>query len=348
MDRYHQLRQVVLPEPDADAVPKALWKPAVPAPLWLAEARATFAAGNAIRAAAALQAFLDKATADTPERAEAMALRERYGKAAAAAKTARSRAARAAKPRLARSIAQQMVDIPAGSFQMGDLSGVNHYDHKPVFTTVAVKAFRLSRYEVTYEQYDQYADATGRERPRILALHGPAWEFVDEFAGGRGKLPVANVGWKDAQGFIAWLNERTGRKFRLPTEAEWEYAARAGSHSNYPWGEKFDAHLANGDGIEPGDRWYSTAPVGSFPPNAWGLYDMIGNVWEWTQDCYEERYGNAPADGSARGGLPDCRHVTRGGGSNWPAYYLYSSSRFEANIEDTGDPNEGFRLAEDE
>jgi len=347
MNRYHELYQVVFPEPDADGVGPGIWRPPVPASLWLAQARAAFAAGDAIRAAAALQAFLDNAGADAAGHAEATALRERYMKAAAEARAERSRAAQAAKPRLVRAIEQQMVDIPAGTFQMGDLSGANQYDHKPVFETVTVKAFRLSRYEVTYAQFDQYADATGRERPRQLVVHGPPWEFADEFAGERGQLPVANVGWNDVQGFIAWLNQRTGHSFRLPTEAEWEYAARGGSHGDYPWGDTFDTHRANGKGIGPGDRWYFTAPVGSFPPDARGLYDMLGNVWELTQDCYEERFGTAPADGSARGGPPDCRRVERGGGSRWPPHYLFSSSRLESGMPDSGDADSGLRLAED-
>jgi formylglycine-generating enzyme required for sulfatase activity len=276
-----------------------------------------------------------------------MRLRDRCLKAAASAKVARSKAARAGKSRLVRSIERQMVDVHAGAFQMGDLSGVNQYDHRPAFTTVSVKAFRLSRYEVTYDQYNQYADATGHERARLFGGPGHIPQFDDEFSQDHGSRPVVNVSLAAAQGFIAWLNEGIGHRFRLPTEAEWEYAARAGSTTTYPWGEAFDTHRANGDGIGAGDRWYFTAPVGSFPPNAWGLYDMIGNVWEWTQDCYVERHGDAPADGSARKGPADCRRVTRGGGAGWPSYYLYSSSRFESSMSNGGDSGNGFRLAED-
>jgi formylglycine-generating enzyme required for sulfatase activity len=331
MDRFHQLHWAFAVQ---DAVGLQVAKPPLPVALRLVEAKAASSVKDATRAADALEAFLKTASADTPGYQEALGLRRRYQQASAAAKTVRRKAAQEARPTLVRAIEQQMVDIPAGSFQMGDLSGINQYDHKPRFKTVSVKSFSLSRFEVTNEQYDQYLTATGSEHHR---------SYVD----GYGKRPVTFVNWVDAQGFVKWLNERTERKFRLPTEAEWEYAARAGSRTEYPWGNTFDSRLANGNGTGPGDPWGMMAPVGSFPPNAWGLHDMIGNVMEWTQDCFEDPDGNATVDGSTRGGPRDCRHVSRGGSWLWPPYYLYSSSRFEANI--PGDPEigDGIRLAQD-
>lgn len=178
-----------------------------------------------------------------------------------------------------------MAEIPGGTFQMGDLSGNGYPAEKPV-RAVTVRAFRLSKHEVTFEQYDAYAQATGRPLP-----NDQGW--------GRGNRPVIDVSWDDAQAFIAWLNEVTGLRYRLPTEAEWEYAARAGSTTDYPWGNDFDASKANGSGMGGADNWANTAPVGSFQANAWGLHDMIGNVMEWIEDCWNSSYNRAPSDGSA-------------------------------------------------
>jgi formylglycine-generating enzyme required for sulfatase activity len=193
-----------------------------------------------------------------------------------------------------------MVSIAGGTFRMGDISGRGFPDEKPVHQ-VTVAPFKLSRHEVTFEQYDAYAAATGKPRPSSQNLP-------------RGTTPVMNVNWNEASEMIAWLNETTGLKYRLPSEAEWEYAARAGSSSEYPWGAAYDIAKANGNGKDGVDQWAFTSPVGSFPPNAWGLYDMVGNVWEWVQDCYVQDYDGAPTDGSARrSGLFDCTPVIRGG-----------------------------------
>lgn len=193
-----------------------------------------------------------------------------------------------------------MVAIAGGSFRMGDLSGRGFPDEKPV-RQVTVAPFHLSRHEVTFEQYDAYAAATGKPRPSSQSLP-------------RGTTPVMNVNWNEANEMIAWLNQMSGLKYRLPSEAEWEYAARAGSASEYPWGAAYDIAKANGNGKDGVDQWAFTSPVGSFAPNAWGLYDMVGNVWEWVQDCYTENYEGAPTDGSARrSGLFDCTPVIRGG-----------------------------------
>ena len=127
---------------------------------------------------------------------------------------------------------------------------------------------------------------------------------------GRGTRPVVGVSWYDAQAFVGWLNWKTGEDdaYRLPSEAEWEYAARAGTTTAYPWGTKLDHNYGNfgiaGPGLggkaEGRDVWVDqTAPVASFPPNAFGLYDMHGNVFEWVEDCYEADRAHAPADGSA-------------------------------------------------
>ena len=125
---------------------------------------------------------------------------------------------------------------------------------------------------------------------------------------------MINVSWNDAKAYVAWLSEQTGSRYRLRSEAEWEYAARAGSTTDYHWGDDVGNNQANCAGC--GSRWddEQTAPVGSFDPNGWGLFDMHGNVWEWVEDCWHDNYVDAPANGTAwtRGG--DCsRRVYRGG-----------------------------------
>jgi formylglycine-generating enzyme required for sulfatase activity/dienelactone hydrolase len=198
-------------------------------------------------------------------------------------------------------IAADMASIPAGTFRMGDLNGAGFTFERPAHE-VKVPAFRLARHDVTFEQYDLFARATGRPLPEQRS-------GVE-----RGSWPVVNVTWTDAQAFIVWLNENSGRQYRLPSEAEWEYAARAGSRSVYPWGDAFDAGKANAAGKKGTDRWEVAAPVGSFPPNAFGLYDMVGNVWQWMNDCAHLDYEGAPADGSAwHSG--DCGWRTIRGGS---------------------------------
>ena len=127
---------------------------------------------------------------------------------------------------------------------------------------------------------------------------------------GRGTRPVVGVNWFDAQNFVGWLNSKTGLDdaYRLPSEAEWEYAARAGTTTPYPWGSKLDHNYGNFGGPGPGlggkaegrDVWVDqTAPVASFPPNAFGLYDTHGNVFEWVEDCHEADFAHAPIDGTA-------------------------------------------------
>ena len=181
----------------------------------------------------------------------------------------------------------QMVYIPASSFRMGDIQGGGDSDEKPVHR-VSIKAFLMSATEVTFAQWDACVAAGG-------CSHKPS-----DRGWGRGSRPVINVSWKDiTEQYIPWLNKKNSKRYRLPTEAEWEYAARAGSETKYSWGNSIGNNKANCDGC--GSRWdYSqTAPVASFAANAFGLYDMHGNVREWTQDCWNSSYKGAPSDGTA-------------------------------------------------
>jgi len=189
-----------------------------------------------------------------------------------------------------KSIESNMVTIPSGSFMMGSNEGS---DEQPVHR-VHVDSFKMGKYELTQ----------------------PLWQAVmgknpSRFKGEN--RPVESVSWDDIQRFIGVLNEATGKHFRLPTEAEWEYAARAGSATKYSWGDSVGHNLANCDGC--GSQWDNkrTAPVGSFSPNKFGLYDMHGNVWEWVQDRYHDSYNGAPSDGSAWESGNNSYRIVRGG-----------------------------------
>ena len=200
----------------------------------------------------------------------------------------------------------EMVAVPAGRFRMGCLSNDEdcYREAKLVHDVAIPQPFALSVYEVTFEDYDRFTHPNK----------------VEDEGWGRGRRPVVNVSWDDAQAYVAWLSTQTGAEYRLPSEAEWEYAARAGTATKFSWGNEAGVNRANCR--DCGSQWdhRQTAPVGSFAPNAFGLYDMHGNVWEWVRDCWNDSYAGAPSDGSAwlRG---DCGNRVMRGGS------LVSASR---------------------
>jgi formylglycine-generating enzyme required for sulfatase activity len=211
----------------------------------------------------------------------------------------------------------EMVVIPAGRFRMGDIHGIGGKDEQPVHEVQIRRPFAVSRYEITFEQYDEFARATGGKLP-------------DDEGFGRGRRPVIFVSWNDAVAYAGWLSRQTGKRYRLPTEAEWEYVARAGTETTYWWDNEMKQGLANCIGC--GTQWDNkqTAPVGSFKPNAFGLYDTAGNVIEWIQDCWHDNYEGAPLDGSAweqkDGG--DCgRRGLRGGHWRVARDFMRSSFR---------------------
>jgi formylglycine-generating enzyme required for sulfatase activity len=227
----------------------------------------------------------------------------------------------------------EMVVIPGGKFQMGDIR--SEEDEQPVHAVSIHRRFAVSRYEITFEQYDQFASATGRKLPA-----DQGW--------GRGRRPVINVSWQDARDYAVWLSQSSGKRYRLPSEAEWEYAARSGG--------KDEMWAGTSNGRELGDyAWYAktsggkTQEVGTKKPNSLGLYDMSGNVWELVEDCWHQNYEGAPSDGSAwlRGAGGDCdRRMVRGGSwSNVPEL-LRSSSRTRDYIV-VYRSTVGFRLAQD-
>ena len=187
-----------------------------------------------------------------------------------------------------------MVVIPSGRFLMG--SSDFGSDETPEHLVQIAQPLALGVYAVTFNEYDRFCQETGRKKPK-----DEDW--------GRGNRPVINLSWHDAQAYCDWLSQLTKHSYRLPSEAEWEYACRAGTETAYSTGKTIAKHQANFDGEQ-------TLPVGSFPSNAFGLYDMHGNVWEWVQDCWHDNYQNALTDGSVwlKNDGGDCdRRVVRGG-----------------------------------
>jgi formylglycine-generating enzyme required for sulfatase activity/uncharacterized caspase-like protein len=234
-----------------------------------------------------------------------------------------------------------MVWIPAGSFRMGAIQGGGHSDEKPVHR-VSINRFAMSRYEVTFAEYDKFAEATGRKKPSDRG-----W--------GRGNRPVINVSLRDAKAYAEWLSKQTGKQYRLPTEAEWEYAARAGTETARYWGNDPDkaCSYANVHDItskkENGFSWThhnctdgyaKTAPVGHFKPNNFDLFDMLGNVWEWTCSEYEDKYkGNEKLCNKHAS-----RAVIRGG--SWFYVPRYVRVAYRNRLSDGGrNGTVGFRLA---
>ena len=210
----------------------------------------------------------------------------------------------------------ELVVVPAGRFRMGCVSGRDCQDNEQPVHEVQVGSFALGVYEVTFEEYERFAQATGRALP-----NDRGW--------GRGGRPVINVSWEDAQAYTAWLSDETGEDYRLPSESEWEYAARAGTTTRYSWGQDIGRNRANCDGC--GSRWdgEETVPAGSFAANGWGLHDMHGNVWEWVLDCWHENYARAPRDGSAWTSGANCRRrVLRGGSWLSSPALLRSADRY--------------------
>ena len=185
---------------------------------------------------------------------------------------------------------------------MGDITGLGNKTEQPV-RAVLVPAFQLSAFEVTIGEFEScVADGLCR-----------TLDFVST-SDQSSDLPAMRINWFDAQDYITWLSRKTGAEYRLPTEAEWEYAARAQIGGAYPWGDQIGRGLANC--INCGSAWerIGPAPVGSFAANAFGLNDMAGNVWEWTADCWYPNYDGAPAIATAREGNAICaERVMRGG-----------------------------------
>jgi formylglycine-generating enzyme required for sulfatase activity len=209
----------------------------------------------------------------------------------------------------------ELVVLAAGSFMMGSPTNEPERDtDEPQHRVNIARPFAIATTAVTWNQWEACVRDNWCEGPAIdvaLRTNADGSRIANYKDYGRGTRPAVGMSWYDAQRFVGWLNWKTGNDdaYRLPAESEWEYAARAGTTTAFPWGDTIDYNRGNfglrghgerGPYAEGRDKWLDeTAPVGSFPPNAWGLYDMHGNVFEWTQDCYEPDMKHAPVDGSA-------------------------------------------------
>ena len=233
----------------------------------------------------------------------------------------------------------ELVVVPAGSYQMGSPSSEEgRYDNEgPVHRVTIAQAFAVGVYEVTFGEWDACVSGggCGGYRP-------------DDRGWGRDRRPVINVSWEDARAYVGWLSQETDQSYRLLSEAEWEYVARAGTTTPFHFGQTIHPSQANYD--ESDGAYYDesdgerTVPVGSFQPNAFGLYDVHGNVWEWVQDCWNESYAGAPSDGRAWEAGDCSGRVLRGG--SW--YYIPRSLRSANRSWYTADYrffNYGFRIA---
>lgn len=206
----------------------------------------------------------------------------------------------------------EMVVVPAGEFTMGSEDG--DFDEKPVHGVTIAKAFALGKHEVTWDEWEACVAAGACD-------NGPVEESGGDNGWGKGRRPVIEVSWHDARAYVGWLNSRvSGEPYRLPSEAEWEYAARAGTTTAYHWGDAFDSSKANNGN--------TLVPVGDYAPNAFGLHDMHGNALEWVRDCYRESYEGAPADGSPVTGPADCDRVLRSGAWSYGPRVLRAADRY--------------------
>ena len=267
-----------------------------------------------------------------------------------------------------------MVVIKPGQFQMGSADG--DADEQPVHAVTIPKPFAISRCEITVGQFRQFVEDAGyqttaeksgkgcnvwnadKKEVEQLPEHNwnnPGFKQTDDH-------PVVCVSWDDAQAYVKWLSHRTGAVYRLPTEAEWEYAARAGTPTPRYYQDDLQCDYANGLGqegksiadsgwvlAECSDDHVYTAPVASYAENHFGLFDMLGNVWEWTQDCWHDNYNNAPNNGSAwlekDGGICS-RRLVRGGSWILIPQSVRSALR-NGFITDDAYYDQGFRIARD-
>ncbi len=229
----------------------------------------------------------------------------------------------------------EMVVVPPGNFLMGDLHGVGYFSEKSIRAVRIDYVFAVGKFEVTFDEWTACVSDGGCNGYR-----------PDDLGWGRSDRPVVHVSWQDAKAYVKWLSRKTDKTYRLLSEAEWEYAARATSRTMFPWGNSIGSGYANCDGC--GSLWDDdlTAPVGSFAPNAFGLHDMHGNVYEWVEDCWHSDYQGAPSDGSAwtSGGVCQVR-ILRGGSYDDTPVLVRSANRDGNITSDRYNLFSGFRVA---
>ncbi|MFC4308508.1 formylglycine-generating enzyme family protein [Steroidobacter flavus] len=241
----------------------------------------------------------------------------------------------------------EMVIVPSGKFVMGsDGSEFGHNANEaPAHEVTFAKPFAIGKYEVTFDEWD-------------ACVAAKACEAVQDDGWGRGRRPVIYVNFDMAMGYASWLSKKTGKQYRVPSEAEWEYAARGGTTTPWFWGNEPTQACEFGNVGDQTlkvehpdwtlhdckDGYAKTAPVGSFKPNAFGIYDTVGNVWEWVQDCYNETYEGAPTDGHAWL-TGDCtRRIDRGGGWYNKPSAVRSALRYAGDDSKRQNNTLGFRV----
>ena len=240
----------------------------------------------------------------------------------------------------------EMMVVPAGSFEMGSPSSEEGRDDDegPLRDVTIAAPFAVGVYEVTVGQFKRFVQATGHSTGDSCWVYEGSWEdrsglgWRDPGFRQDDSHPVLCVGWEDAQAYVRWLSAKTGQRYRLPSEAEWEYAARAGTRTSRPWddGRAGQCRHANGADASTSFSWKagcddghaSTSPTGSYAANGWGLHDMLGNAWEWTEDCWSGSYAGAPADGSAWQSDICLYRVVRGGSWYCEPADLRSANRY--------------------
>jgi formylglycine-generating enzyme required for sulfatase activity len=259
-----------------------------------------------------------------------------------------------------------LVRIGGGRFRMGDTQSIGQADERPV-RGVRVGDFWMMRTEVTRGMFARFVEDTAHETgSKCWAFEsgwkekvGPSWRNPGFEQGA--DHPVTCVNWHDARAFADWLGSKTGMAFRLPSEAEWEYAARAGTDTVYHWGEDPSRLCENANGADtralehyPGfsvnqcdDGFVRTSPVGTYPANPWGIQDLYGNVWEWVEDCWNDSYNDAPTNGGAWQTGDCARRGFRGGGYGDIPRFARSTLRNRSEAEHRKD-DIGFRLVVDE
>ena len=234
----------------------------------------------------------------------------------------------------------EMVRIKGGSFMMG--SDV-YSEEQPIHKVTINYDFEIGKYPVTFEEYDYYCDEVREKK-------------VLDSGFGRGKRPVINVSWNDAKAYTRWLSKKTGKSYRLPTEAEWEFVARAGTQTRWSFGDNENSlqdyawYKKNSYYKGEGHKDYGTQQVGRKKANPWGVHDMHGNVWEWCEDWYMDNYEKTPIDGTIQGNNKGLffekivfNKVVRGGSWYDYAYHIRSASRHRINPTNRGN-SIGFRL----
>lgn len=225
-----------------------------------------------------------------------------------------------------------MVVVPAGEFEMGSSSSSRFTDERPRHT-VKIKSFAISKYEITFAEFDKFAKTTGRKPPNDL--------YMD-----RETHPAIYIKWDDAYYYTKWLSEQTGKKYRLPSESEWEYAASTGNKTPFWWGFNEEPGKAHCFGCETGLDPRKPSKIGGFEPNKFGIHDTAGNVSEWVHDCWHENYKGAPNNNEVWEGGNCSYRTVRGGAYISPQQSIRSAKRDKLKS-DVGYDHVGIRIVRD-